>query len=205
MEFHDRTGAFCRLRPVSAEDLPALQAIYRWHVLHGAASFEETPPDLAEFSARFEAIRSRGLPYVCVETVIGPDQGPAQAAGGASATRIAGYAYAGPYRPRSAYRFTVENSIYLDPAFAGRGIGRSLLERLITDCAGLGMRQMVAVIGDSDNAASIALHSALGFRQVGVLTKVGFKFGRWVDSVLMQRDLMEQDLARWPGGGTDPA
>jgi phosphinothricin acetyltransferase len=196
MEFHDHTGAFCRLRPVSDEDLPALQAIYRWHVLHGTASFEETPPELAEFAARFAAIRSRNLPYVCVEAVTGQERGRDQAPGRALPGRIAGYAYAGPYRPRSAYRFTVENSIYLDPSFAGRGIGRRLLERLIADCERLGMRQMVAVIGDSDNVASIALHHALGFRQVGVLTKVGFKFGRWVDSVLMQREL---------GDGTDPA
>ncbi|MDY0884920.1 N-acetyltransferase family protein [Dongia soli] len=192
MEFHDRRGAFCRVRSVTAADLPALQAIYRWHVLHGIASFEETPPDLAEFSARFEAIRSRGLPYLCVDVSPRQEGAPPDE----RASRIAGYAYAGPYRSRSAYRFTVENSIYLDPAYAGRGIGRGLLQPLIADCAALGMRQMVAVIGDSENAASIALHRALGFRQVGVLTKVGFKFGRWVDSVLMQRAL---------GDGTDPA
>lgn len=183
--FQDNAGEYGRLRPVTLADLPVLQAIYRHHVLTGTASFEEVPPELAEFTARFEAIKARHLPYLCAEIATGAtlrgDDG--------AHWQIAGYAYAGPYRTRSAYRFTVENSIYLDPAFAGRGIGKRLLTRLIADCEALKLCQMVAVIGDSENKASIALHRALGFREVGTLARVGFKFGRWVDSVLMQRAL----------------
>jgi len=164
-----------RLRPVVEADLPAIQRIYRQHVLEGTASFEEEPPGVAEMAARLTAIRERGLPYILAES----------AEGGA----IAGYAYAAPYRSRSAYRFTVEDSIYLDPAFAGKGIGRLLLQRLLTDCAAMGVRQVVAVIGGADNLASVRLHAALGFRQVGVLEGVGCKFGRWLDTILMQRTL----------------
>ncbi|MET1028403.1 MAG: N-acetyltransferase family protein [Dongiaceae bacterium] len=163
------------LRPVAEDDLPAIQRIYRRHVLEGTASFEEEPPDIDEMAARLAAIRQRGLPYIVAEP----------AAGGT----LAGYAYASPYRSRSAYRFTVEDSIYLDPAFAGRGIGRALLTRLLADCAAIGMRQVVAVIGGVDNLASVRLHAALGFRQVGVLEGVGCKFGRSLNTVLMQRAL----------------
>ncbi len=148
-------------------------AIYRHHVLHGLASFEEVPPDEAEIRARFEAVRKAGLPYIVYE-----EEG-----------QILGYAYAGPYRTRSAYRFTVENSVYVREGYGGRGIGRALLTALIERCAAGPWKQMVAVIGDSENHASIGLHRALGFRMVGTLEKVGFKFDRWVDSVLMQRAL----------------
>ncbi len=148
-------------------------AIYRHHVLHGLASFEEVPPDEAEIRARFEAVRKAGLPYLVYE-----EEG-----------QILGYAYAGPYRTRSAYRFTVENSVYVREGYGGRGIGRALLTALIERCAAGPWKQMVAVIGDSENHASIGLHRALGFRMVGTLEKVGFKFDRWVDSVLMQRAL----------------
>lgn len=148
-------------------------AIYRHHVLHGLASFEEVPPDEAEIRARFEAVRKAGLPYLVYE-----EEG-----------QILGYAYAGPYRTRSAYRFTVENSVYVRDGYGGRGIGRALLTALIERCAAGPWKQMVAVIGDSENHASIGLHRALGFRMVGTLEKVGFKFDRWVDSVLMQRAL----------------
>ncbi len=148
-------------------------AIYRHHVLHGLASFEEVPPDEAEIRARFEAVRKAGLPYIVYE-----EEG-----------QILGYAYAGPYRTRSAYRFTVENSVYVRDGYGGRGIGRALLTALIERCAAGPWKQMVAVIGDSENHASIGLHRALGFRMVGTLEKVGFKFDRWVDSVLMQRAL----------------
>jgi phosphinothricin acetyltransferase len=170
------------IRPAVAADLPHIQRIYAHHVLTGLASFEETPPDLADMTRRWQAIVETGLPYVVTES---PD--------GA----IAGYAYAGPYRPRSAYRFTVEDSIYLDPAFQGRGLGRALLARLIADATASGKRQMIAVIGDSANAASIGVHRALGFEMTGTFKAIGLKFGRWVDTVLMQRALGE-GAARTP-------
>jgi L-amino acid N-acyltransferase YncA len=164
------------IRPAAGADLTAIHRIYAQHVETGLASFEETPPDLSEMTRRWQSIVADGLPYV-----VASDN-----AGG-----IAGYAYAGPYRPRSAYRFTVEDSIYLDPLFVGRGLGRALLARLIADATARGKRQMIAVIGDSANLASIGLHRALGFDMTGTFKAVGFKFGRWVDSVLMQRALGE--------------
>lgn len=167
------------IRPVTPADIGAVTAIYRHHVLTGCASFEETPPDEAEMAARLSAIGARGLPYLCLEAVDPRTQ----------RTELVGYAYAGPYRARSAYRFTVEDSIYLAPGQTGRGYGRLLLERLIQECRALGLREMVAVIGDSANLASIELHRRLGFDQVGVLRRVGFKFDRWIDSVLMQLPL----------------
>ncbi|WP_374377441.1 N-acetyltransferase family protein [Dongia sp.] len=166
------------IRAAEAADLPAIARIYARHVQEGLASFEETPPDLGEMTRRWQAIVAAGLPYL----VASADQGDGQG-------QIAGYAYAGPYRPRSAYRFTVEDSIYLDPAFAGRGIGRALLGRVLEACEAAGKRQVIAVIGDSANAASIGLHRALGFEMTGTFHAIGFKFGRWVDSVLMQRAL----------------
>ncbi|MDY0872666.1 GNAT family N-acetyltransferase [Dongia rigui] len=162
------------LRPTVAGDLGVIQRIYAHHVLTGLASFEETPPDIDELTRRWRSIAEMGLPYVVAE-------GP----GG----EIAGYAYASPYRPRSAYRFTVEDSIYLDPAFQGQGLGRALLARLIADATACGKRQMIAVIGDSANAASIGVHRALGFEMTGTFKGIGRKFGRWVDTVLMQRAL----------------
>lgn len=162
-----------RLRDAVSDDIAQIHAIYAHHVLHGAASFEEVPPDQAEIAARFRALKEKNMPYL------------AAVAGG----RLLGYAYAGPYRPRSAYRFTVEDSIYLAPDAAGRGIGRLLLAELVTRCTAMGMRQMIAVIGDSANAASIGLHRTLGFTHIGTFPAVGFKFGRWIDSVLMQRPL----------------
>ena len=161
------------LRPASSGDLPALREIYAGHVLNGAASFEEVPPDLAEFEKRWRGITELGLPYLVA----------------CEGQRLLGYAYAGPYRPRSAYRYTVEDSIYLDPKATGRGIGRRLLAAVIDGATAAGKRQMLAVIGDSGNRASIALHARLGFAEVGTFRAVGFKFGRWVDSVLMQRAL----------------
>ena len=150
-----------------------MQAIYAHHVLHGLATFEEVPPDAGEMARRRADVLARGLPYVVAED------------GG----RLLGYAYAGPYRLRSAYRFAVEDSIYLDPGALGRGIGRILLERLVADSTAAGARQMLAVIGDSGNTASIAVHARNSFRHVGTFEAVGFKFGRWVDTVLMQRPL----------------
>jgi len=161
------------LRAAVAGDLPALREIYGWHVCNGAASFEEQVPSPEEFERRWRSIEDIGLPYLVACREGAP----------------IGYAYAGPYRPRSAYRFSVEDSIYLDPAATGRGIGRLLLAAVIDAATRAGKRQMLAVIGDSGNAASIALHRRLGFTTVGTFQAVGFKFGRWVDSVLMQRAL----------------
>jgi phosphinothricin acetyltransferase len=169
------------IRPSREADMPAVQRIYAHHVMHGFGSFEEEPPDLAELMRRRSEYLSRRLPYLVAELD----------------GRIVGYAYAGPYRTRSAYRFTVENSIYVDPAATRHGIGRKLLGELIAQCTALGFRQMIAVIGDSDNASSIKLHEALGFKLAGNLRSVGRKKGRWLDSVMMQ-------LALGEGDRTDP-
>lgn len=174
------------LRPSEERDAAAITAIYAHHVLHGVASFEEVPPDCAEIARRRDAIIERGLPYMVAERE----------------ERVVGYCYASPYRTRSAYRFTLEDSIYVDAAVIGRGIGRALLSELIERCAALGYRQMVAVIGGSEQWPSIRLHEALGFGRVGVLPAVGFKFGGWVDTVLMQRSLGE-GAATAPGSTGD--
>ena len=155
----------------------AVTTIYAHHVLHGLASFEIVPPSEKEMRRRRLDIVGRSYPYLVAEC----------------AGEVVGYAYAAPYRPRPAYRHTAENSVYLHPAWAGRGIGRQLMSALLVECEARGVRQIVAVIGDSANCASIGLHKTLGFREVGVLRSVGFKFGRWVDSVLMQRDLGDGD------------
>lgn len=161
------------LRNAEDGDMPEIQAIYAHHVATGLASFEEIPPGIDDMRRRRSEILARGLPYVVVET------------GGA----VGGYAYAGPYRLRSAYRYAVEDSVYVAPHCYGRGIGRIALTEVIERCTAAGLRQMVAVIGDSGNTGSIVLHERLGFCRAGVLTAVGFKLGRWVDSVLMQRAL----------------
>jgi phosphinothricin acetyltransferase len=165
------------IRPVTTADLPAVRAIYADAVLTGCASFEIDPPDAAEMASRLAKIRDAGLPWFVAE-IDG---------------RVLGYAYAGVYRPRPAYRFTVENSVYFDPTAKGRGLGRALLAALIEATTALGYRQMLAVIGDSANAASIGLHTALGFEPAGVFRSVGWKHGRWLDSVLMQRALGDGD------------
>ncbi len=165
------------LRDSRRGDLPAIAAIYAHYVRHGLASFEEQPPDAEELGRRRAALLGRGYPYIVAE------------AGGA----VVGYAYAGPYRARPAYRHTVENSVYVAAAATGSGVGRALLHELIARCTALGYRQMIAIIGDSANAPSIRLHEALGFRRAGTLRSVGFKFGRWVDSVVLQRALGEGD------------
>jgi L-amino acid N-acyltransferase YncA len=154
-------------------DVAAIATIYGHHVRCGVASFEEVPPSADEIGRRREEILARGLPYL-----VGEREG-----------RVVGYCYAGPFRTRSAYRFALEDSIYVDPAEVGRGIGRKLLQPLIERCAAGGYRQMIAVIGGSETVASIRLHRALGFVPIGVLPAVGFKFGRWIDTVLMQRAL----------------
>ena len=161
------------IRPSREGDVEEIAAIYRHHVLHGLASFEDIPPEPLEIARRRSDILDRGLPYLVAER----------------SGRVLGYCYAAPYRPRSAYRFTLEDSIYLDEAERGRGIGRTLLAELLDCCTALGYRQMVAVIGGSDTWPSIRLHAALGFTRTGVLPAVGFKFGSWVDIVLMQRAL----------------
>ncbi len=161
------------IRPVDPADLVAITRIYGEAVRFGSASFEIDPPSLEEMTRRCETLTSAGFPYL-VANIDG---------------RVVGYAYAGPYRPRPAYRFTVEDSIYLDQAARGHGIGRQLLTTLIERATEMGMRQMIGVIGDSANLPSIRLHEALGFEQAGVLRSVGWKHGRWLDSVLMQRHL----------------
>jgi L-amino acid N-acyltransferase YncA len=170
---NDSMQSAVKVRPATVDDLPAITAIYSDHVLHGLASFEVEPPAVAEMTQRFSAIRALGLPYFVAE----------------SAGKIAGYAYAAVYRTRPAYRYTVEDSVYIDTAYAGQGIGSALMPALIDGCAAAGRRQIIAVIGDSANHASIRLHAKFGFRLVGTLPAVGFKFGRWVDSVLMQREV----------------
>ena len=167
------------VRLATPADLPACLNIYAHHVLSGSASFEEVPPDQTEFNARYAAVTGASLPYL---VAVAEEQ-------------IVGYAYASRYRPRSAYRYTVENSVYVAANHVGQGVGCTLLAELIKHCEQGPWRQMIAVIGDSANAASIALHTAAGFRHVGVLEAVGFKFGRWVDSVLMQRALGPGDTA----------
>lgn len=161
------------IRSSREEDVAEIAAIYNYHVLHGAASFEEIPPDIDELACRRRDILVHGLPYLVAER----------------SGRVLGYCYAGPYRSRSAYRFTLEDSIYIDKAEVGRGLGRMLLAAVLDRCAELGYRQMIAVIGGSDTWPSIRLHAALGFTHIGILPAVGFKFGSWVDVVLMQRAL----------------
>ena len=170
-----------QLRPAQVEDLPAIQSIYSHHVLHGLASFEEEPPSVGELERRYRDVTGRGLPYLVAEYGID----------------IAGYGYCAPYRARSAYRYALEDSIYIRQDMTGRGVGKRLLEELVRQSEALGYRQLVAVIGDSANTASIGVHAACGFLRVGTLRSVGFKFGRWVDSVFMQRPL-------GPGDGAKP-
>ena len=161
------------IRPTVAADLPFITAIYDHAVSFGTATFELIPPDLAEMTRRFDALIDGGFPYL-VATLEG---------------RVVGYAYAGPYRPRPAYRFTLENSVYLQPDIHRRGIGLQLLRRLIVESESRGYRQMIAVIGDSANAGSIGVHTRCGFQMLGTHPNVGFKFGRWLDTVMMQRPL----------------
>lgn len=169
------------MRPAAPEDLPAIHSIYAHHVLHGLATFEEEPPALEELRRRHGEITLRGLPWLVADF------------GGT----LAGYGYCAPYRARSAYRYALEDSVYVRHDMQGRGVGSAVLRELIGCCEALGYRQLIAVIGDSAHAASINLHTALGFLRVGTLRSVGFKFGRWVDSVLMQRPLGK-------GDGTSP-
>jgi phosphinothricin acetyltransferase len=167
------------IRPAVAADIPAITTIYAHAVLHGTASWELDPPDEAEMLRRFKAIAAGGYPYLIAE----------------EAGRLLGYAYAGAYRPRPAYRSTVENSIYIAPDSQGRGVGGALLDALMQECTRRGFRQMIAVIGDGTGASlgSRRLHERAGFRLIGVAEKMGFKHGRWLDQMLMQKDLGEAD------------
>jgi L-amino acid N-acyltransferase YncA len=167
------------LRPASAADIPAITRIYADAVAHGTASFELEPPDEAEMARRQQALLNNGYPYLVA----------------AHSGAIAGYAYAGPYRARPAYKWTVENSIYVAPQFHRRGIGLLLLKRLIAETEQRGFRQMIAVIGDSAQTPSIALHAAAGFDMVGTFRAVGFKHGKWLDTPLMQLTLGKGDTA----------
>jgi phosphinothricin acetyltransferase len=169
------------VRPAAPADLPAIQAIYAHHVLHGLASFEEVPPSVEEMRRRYDDVARQGLPYLAAE-----EKG-----------EILGYGYCTLYRTRSAYRYTLEDSIYVKQGFHGKGIGKAVLKELIARCAALNYRQIIAVIGDSANAGSIRLHASLGFVRAGLLRATGFKFGRWVDSVYMQ-------LPLGAGDGTKP-
>lgn len=173
------------VRPAALQDLPAIQSIYAYHVLHGLASFEEEAPPLEEMRRRFEDVTGGGLPYLVAE-----ENG-----------EILGYGYCTLYRTRSAYRFTLEDSIYVKHGKYGQGIGKALLGELIGRCEALNYRQIIAVIGDSANAASIAVHASLGFVRAGNLRSSGYKFSRWVDSLLMQRPLGDGDMTSPRGGG----
>jgi len=188
------TASFA-LTDTTDADIAAVTAIYTDAVLNGTASFELDPPDEAEMARRFHAIRKAGYPHIVARDRAG---------------EALGYAYAGSYRARPAYRWTVENSVYVAPSAKGRGVGKTLLAEIITRCEALGFRQMIAVIGGSEHAASIGLHEALGFTRVGVLPATGFKHGRWLDSVLMQKPLGEggsttPDLRIYPGTLYPPA
>ncbi|MGA1600146.1 MAG: GNAT family N-acetyltransferase [bacterium] len=159
-----------RIRPLAPEDLPSVQEIYAHHVLQGTGTWEWEPPSLEEMQARAHNLVNAGLPYLIADV-----EG-----------QIAGYAYAGPFRPRTGYRHTLEDSVYLHPGFTGQGLGPALLRELVRRCAALGYREMIAVIGDSANQRSIRMHEKVGFVEVGVLKNVGFKFERFLDSVYMQ-------------------
>jgi L-amino acid N-acyltransferase YncA len=165
------------IRPARLDDLPEIQSIYAHHVLHGAGSFEETPPSLEEMRARYDTIVRQGWTYLVA----------------VDATGVLGYAYFTQMRERSAYRYTAENSVYVRDDVRGQGVGKAMVARLLEDATAMGFRQMVAVIGDSDNVGSIGVHSSLGFHRAGLLRSSGFKFGRWVDTVFMQRPLGKGD------------
>ncbi len=170
-----------QIRSAAPADIPVITAIYAHAVRHGTASFEIDPPDEQEMAHRRKALLDGGFPYIVA----------------LNGSEIAGYAYAGPYRTRPAYRWSVEDSVYVHPEAHRRGVGRALLEHLILESETRGFRQMIAVIGDSAQTSSIELHRAAGFRLIGTIQNVGYKFDRWLDSVLMQRDL-------GPGATTKP-
>ncbi len=161
------------IRPSREEDLPAITAIYAHHVLHGTGTFETEPPSAADMTSRRADVLAKGLPYLVVE----------------DAGTVAGFAYGNWFKPRPAYRYSVEDSIYLAPGLGGKGLGRALLTELLACCERAGIRKIMAVIGDSANAGSVGLHHALGFTQVGIVASCGWKFGAWRDIVIMQKTL----------------
>ncbi len=161
------------IRPSTEADLPAITRIYAHHVLHGTGTFETTPPTLEEMAGRRADVLGKGLPWLVAE----------------EAGEVIGYAYGNWFKPRPAYRFSVEDSIYLAPEAAGKGLGRALLAELLATLERSGIRKVMAVIGDAANAGSIGVHTALGFQHVGVVKACGWKFGRWLDIVLMEKPL----------------
>ena len=169
----DTASVGLNVRDVTADDVAAVTEIYAHHVVHGTGTFELVPPSEREMADRVELIRDAALPYLVAEDASG----------------VVGFAYAGPYRPRPAYAHTVEDSVYLRPQATGRGAGTALLTALIARCEQWGARQMIAVIGDSANHASVRLHDKCGFAMVGTFRSVGWKHDRWLDTVLMQRRL----------------
>lgn len=174
---NQKTPTGLTLRPSNEADLAAIQAIYAEAVLHGTGTFETEVPAIEEISRRRDEVLSRGLPWLVAE----------------AEGQVVGYAYANYFRPRLAYRFCLEDSVYLRPDQQGRGVGKLLLSELISRCEAAGARQMLAVIGDSDNLGSIGVHRSLGFTTTGLLKSSGWKFGRWLDVVLMQRQLGSGD------------
>lgn len=165
------------IRPATSADIPEIQAIYAHHVLHGAGTFEEIPPSVEEMQGRYQAIVDQGWSFLVA----------------ADATGVLGYAYFNQMRDRSAYRYTAEDSIYVREDVRGQGVGKALVQQLLSDATAGGFRQMIAVIGDSENVGSIGVHASLGFQRAGLLRASGFKFGRWVDTVYMQRALGRGD------------
>lgn len=175
------------IRPSREEDLPAITAIYAHHVLHGTGTFETDPPSAADMATRRADVLSKGLPYLVAE----------------EAGSIVGFAYGNWFKPRPAYRYSVEDSIYLAPGAGGKGLGRALLSELLARCESAGIRKIMAIIGDSANAGSVGLHRALGFTQVGIVASCGWKFGAWRDIVIMQKTLGAGD--NLPPAGLAPA
>ncbi len=165
------------IRDATEADVPEIQTIYAHHVLHGTGTFEEEPPPVEEMLQRFRKVIDSG----CVWLV------------GTDATGVLGYGYYAPFRDRSAYRFTVEDSIYVREDVRGQGVGKALVSRLIALATAAGFRQMIAVIGDSENVGSIGVHASLGFHMIGTMKSTGIKFGRWIDVVTMQRPLGRGD------------
>ncbi len=161
------------IRPSSDDDVPAITAIYAYHVLHGTGSFETEPPSVAELTTRRADVLSKGLPYLVVE----------------QDRKIAGFAYGNWFKPRPAYRYSAEDSIYMAPELQGKGLGRALLAELMARFEAVGIRKVMAIIGDSANTGSVGIHLALGFTQVGTIESCGWKFGAWRDIVIMQKTL----------------
>jgi L-amino acid N-acyltransferase YncA len=166
-----------QVRPATEADLPEIQSIYAYHVLHGTGTFEEEPPSVEEMAERFAKVTGHGWSWLVAT----------------DATGVLGYAYYTQFRDRSAYRFCVEDSVYVREDVRGQGVGKALVVRLIEEATACGMRQMIAVIGDSENVGSIGVHASLGFHMVGTMRAVGIKFGRWLDVVSMQRPLGRAD------------